>query len=75
MSPVEFKMREKDRQRFSEKIEQAVNCLSLEGNLNMPDFIIAEMMVSFFEATVIAKKWSDHWKKSDSSNVSIEELK
>ena len=42
-------IREKDVLRFQEKIEDAVNCLSLENCIDMPDFIIAECLANYFK--------------------------
>ena len=41
---------DKEKVAFSLKIETAINELSLENTVDMPDFIIADYMVKQFEA-------------------------
>ena len=50
-----LRMRDKDKDRLSEKIEEAINILSLEKYLDMPDYLIAQMLVDFMDAMVRAK--------------------
>lgn len=52
---------EKDTLRLGEKIENAVNSLSLENCLDMPDFIIGEMMAKIFAAISEAQIKNLQW--------------
>jgi hypothetical protein len=50
--------------RLSEKIEDAINNLGLENTVNMPDFVIAEMLTSIFEAITIAVQATNDLRNS-----------
>lgn len=52
-------MRSKDKRKLADKIEEAINILSLEHYLEIPDYIIAEMLVDHLEAVVKAKQSFD----------------
>jgi len=55
-------MREKDKERLTYKIEEAINTLSLEHYLDLPDWKIAELLVGHFEYLVKFKESSDSYK-------------
>lgn len=61
MSDLKLGMREKDVARLASKIEEAVNTLSLEHYLDMPDFIIGTHMAETFNNMVKAKQATDRW--------------
>tara|TARA_R100001086_G_scaffold214248_1_gene130253 strand:+ start:773 stop:979 length:207 start_codon:yes stop_codon:yes gene_type:complete len=48
------KLRQKDIDRLALKIENAINTLSLENYLDMPDFVIGEMLANNFASIVNA---------------------
>lgn len=56
-------MTEKEIKKLSEKIEEAVNTLSLENYLDMPDFIIAEMLVFHLNTMIKAHNKNEEWKQ------------
>jgi len=43
------------------EISAVINRNSLENDLDMPDFLIAEMLVSFFEGTVLSHRANQEW--------------
>lgn len=57
------------RDELSEKIASAINTLSLENTVNMPDFVIAEMLTSILEAVVFAMQTTDELRNSKMEEV------
>ena len=65
MSDLKLGMREKDVARLASKIEEAVNTLSLEHYLDMPDFIIGTYLAETFNNMVKARQTTAKWSGKD----------
>jgi hypothetical protein len=62
---MEFEMRmitDKEKTAFRLKIEKAINELSLESTIDMPDWLIAEHMVRMFEELNLLITNTRHWE-------------
>ena len=63
ISPIS-KPQEIDANAFTKELEQLLNKYSIDNYMNMPDFMLADYIVTFMVITVNTRRRLEEWEKS-----------